>query len=167
MGNLPAADAKGSLASTVDPPTSLSSVVFAICVVVCCVEAFLAIGHGRFLGDGLRSTLPWGTCLLPMRQLTWHVLWTRLRPYLALSFQGGRLLVGWKPFLEFDMVGFLVTASGRHCHGELANRQSRCCCRRGNFPGEYCGPTYVAIWLRLRNVCGSLLCGSFSCHWKW
>jgi hypothetical protein len=143
MGNLPTADeeaSKGSLASTVDPPTSLSRFFFAMYVVVCCVRAFLAIGNDSILGDGLRSTLPWGTCLLPTRKLRkvpWRVLWTHLRPYLALSFQGGRLLVGWKPFLELDMVGFLVTASDRHCHGELANCQSRRCCRRGNSPGEY------------------------------
>jgi hypothetical protein len=74
MGNSPtayhgvAADAEGSLASTVDPPTSLSGFVFAMCVVVCCVEAFLAIGHVVILDDSLRSSLPWGTCLLPTRK---------------------------------------------------------------------------------------------------
>jgi hypothetical protein len=91
MGNLPTADAVASVACTVDPPMSVSGFEIALCVVVCCVEAFLAIGHGRILGDGLRSTLPWGTCqlpitvLLPTRKLPWRVLWTRLRCYLAFS----------------------------------------------------------------------------------
>jgi hypothetical protein len=111
MGILPTADAGASVACTVDPPTSVSSFAIALCLKVCCMESFLAIGHGVILGDGLRPTLPWGSCLLPTRELPWRVLWTRLRPYLAFSFQGGRLLVGWKPFLPFDMVGFLVTAS--------------------------------------------------------
>jgi hypothetical protein len=96
MGNLltayhgVAADAETPLASTVDPTTSLSGFGFAMYVVVCCVEAFLAIGHGRILCDGLRSTLPWGTCLLPTRKRPWRVLLTGLRLYIAL-----RLLCGW------------------------------------------------------------------------
>jgi hypothetical protein len=81
--------------------------------------------------------------------------------YLPLSFRCGRLLVGSKPFLEFDMVGFLVAASDQHCHGELA------CCRRGSFRGVYCGPAYVRIWLCLFKVGDCWLVGSLSYRLTW